>query len=357
MTETNPSTADDHERIWRAVADLHHDMFLGLVLTVLSRKGPDAAAEFVFNIFRRQQRERFRAGLVKLGLDRDPPAVAAAKYHYLSNKIGGVDVEFMPEHDAKAWIRYAPPRWIWKGVAMCAIPRKVSEAMLWGWHANNGVMLGRLSLGFVCTKQGVDAQDGLEGYYFDHGRDLEPHERLRFARDEEAPMFDPAKAPVLASDAWPAERLARAHRNYAMEYARSAMLEAANTFGPIEGEGLMRAAFRIVGMQGYRATAAAFGMAHAGEDDFGRFLSTLIEGQGDAFERLPSRDERQIAVQQGWRLMEGAGALVAPGLAAWGDLLQGLGSGHSRRCRVLVSSSQSESAAGFEISWEPHRRA
>lgn len=318
MTETSADT----ERGWRAVAALHHDLFLGLLLTILSRKGEAAGAEFTFNVFRRQQRERFLPGLKKLGLDGAPPAVAAAGYHYLSNRIGGVNVEFMPEHDGKAWIRYAPPRWMWKGVAMCAIPRKVSEAVLWGWHANNGVLLGRRSLGFVCTKQGVDAQDGLEGYYLDHGRELEPHERLRFARDEEAPVFDPSLAPALASDAWPPERLAKAHRNYAMEYARSGMLEAVNTFGPLEGEGLMRLAFRIVGMQTARDLAAAMGL----EAVPAALLPALIEGQGDALD-LSRAAGRVTAVQRGWRLMAGAGALAGPCLPAWGELMQGLASG------------------------------
>ncbi len=335
------------ERIWRAVADLHHDMFLGLLLTILSRKGEAAGAEFTFNVFRRQQRERFLPGLVKLGLDQDPPAVAAAKYHYLSNQIGGVNVEFMPEHQGKAWIRYAPPRWMWKGVVMCAIPRKVSEAVLWGWHANNGVMLGRPSLGFVCTKQGVDAQDGLEGYYLDYGRSLEPHERLRFARDEEAPRFDPAHAPVLASDAWPAERLARAHRNYAMEYARSGMLEAVNTFGPLEAEGLLRLAFRIVGMQTGRDLAAAMGR----RGSFAGFLAALIEGQGDALEISAPASGRISALQQGWRLAADAGSLADPCLPAWGDLLQGLTSGFLRDHHLQAQGARLEDGIRFELSF------
>ncbi|MDW3428521.1 hypothetical protein NQ306_25955, partial [Escherichia coli] len=84
------------------------------------------AAEFVFRVFRRQQQERFLPGLKKLGLDGLPPAVAAARYHYLSNWIGGVHVEYMYETDRKAWIRYPPPRWIWKGTAICGVPGEVS---------------------------------------------------------------------------------------------------------------------------------------------------------------------------------------------------------------------------------------
>ena len=81
----------------------------------------------------------------------------------------------MYESDRKAWIRYPVPRWIWKGTAICGVPSEVSRAMLRGWHANNGVALGNLRLGFVCTKQSVDGQDGLEGYYceYDHALDLD----------------------------------------------------------------------------------------------------------------------------------------------------------------------------------------
>jgi hypothetical protein len=138
---------------WRSVADLYHAFFTGLILTVVARRGTADAAEFVFRVFRRQQQERFLPGLEKLGLAHLPPAVAAAQYHYLSNWIGGVHVEYMYETDAKAWVRYPPPRWIWRGTAICGVPGEVSRAMLRGWHANNGVALGDLRLGFVCTKQ------------------------------------------------------------------------------------------------------------------------------------------------------------------------------------------------------------
>ena len=93
----------------------------------------------------------------------------------------------MYESDRKAWIRYPVPRWIWRGTAICGVPGEVSRAMLRGWHANNGVALGNLNLGFVCTKQSVDGQDGLEGYYCEYDHPLEIDARLVFARHLEAP--------------------------------------------------------------------------------------------------------------------------------------------------------------------------
>jgi hypothetical protein len=180
---------------WRSVADLYHAFFTGLILVVVTRRGTQDAAEFMFRVFRRQQQERFLPGLKKLCIDHLPPAVAAAQYHYLSNWIGGVHVEYMYESDRKAWIRYPPPRWIWKGTAICGVPGEVSKAMLRGWHANNGVALGNPHMGFVCTKQSVDGQDGLEGYYCEYDHPVEPDQRLVFARHLEAPLFDARSAP------------------------------------------------------------------------------------------------------------------------------------------------------------------
>src|SRR5918911_5680911 len=138
---------------YRAVERIYHSYLTGLILMLASRAGAARAAEVVFRTFRRQQLARFLPGLEKLGLTGLPHAVACAQYHYLSNQVGGVKVEYVYETDRKAWVRYPPPRWIWSGTAICGIPSEVSRAMLRGWHANNGAALGCRALGFVCTKQ------------------------------------------------------------------------------------------------------------------------------------------------------------------------------------------------------------
>ena len=69
----------------RAVSVLYQALLTGLVLTLVTRRGEEQAAEFVFRLFRRQHLEKFRPGLAKLGLDRLPHAVACAQYHFLSN--------------------------------------------------------------------------------------------------------------------------------------------------------------------------------------------------------------------------------------------------------------------------------
>src|SRR3981189_1798075 len=189
------------------VAALYPAFFTGWILTVVTRRGTADAAEFVFRVFRRQQQERFLPGLEKLGLSHLPPAVAAAQYHYLSNWIGGVHVEYVYETDRKAWIRYPPPRWIWKGTAICGVPGELSRAMLRGWHANNGVSLGNPNLGFVCTKQSVDAPEILHHYDYEYDHALEVDQRLGFAPHRKAPMLDANKPPALPVSSWPRPRL------------------------------------------------------------------------------------------------------------------------------------------------------
>src|SRR3954463_13494622 len=190
---------------YRAVEHIYHSYLTGLILLLVTRAGADVAEEVVFRTFRRQQLTRFLPGLEKFSLAGLPHAVACAQYHYLSNQVGGVKVEYVYESDTKAWVRYPPPRWIWSGTAICGIPSEVSWAMLRGWHANNGVVLGNPRLGFVCTGQTVDGQPGLEGYYKEWDHNLAAEERLQLSTGERCPPFQPQLAPRLPETAWPEE--------------------------------------------------------------------------------------------------------------------------------------------------------
>lgn len=327
---------------WRSVADLYHAFLTGLILTVVSRRGAADAAEFVFRVFRRQQQERFLPGLVKLGLDHLPPAVAAARYHYLSNWIGGVHVEYMYETDRKAWIRYPPPRWIWRGTAICGVPGEVSRAMLRGWHANNGVALGNLNLGFVCTKQSVDGQDGLEGYYCEYDHPLELDARLVFARHLEAPLFDPASAPELPVDSWPKPRLEKAYRNYAMEYVKTAAPVMVQVFGPEDAAYLLHLTGKLIGMQYFHEIAKSFAMgpgetkqvaAQGSAKDFVAFLRVLFEAQDDVADISASEGAFEVR-QQSWKLMADVGDYHPACANVLKGLFEGLAAGCGRHIPV-----------------------
>jgi hypothetical protein len=318
---------------YKAVSRLYNALMTGLVLTLVTREGPDTAARFVFGHFRRQHLEKFLPGLKKLGLDALPDAVACAQYHYFSNALGGVKTEYVFESDRKAWVRYPPPRWIWQGAAICAVPAKVNEAMLHGWHGHNGVSLGNPRLGFVCTGQTVTGQPGLEGYYYDYGREIAPDERVRFAPDEQAPEFDPARAPRLDSASWPQERLDKVERSYAMEYVRSLVPTLLDLIGPEETSLHLGHAARLIGMQFYDETAALLGTAKGSAEGFAAYLGALAAAQGEQVE-IGEADGWPVVRQSGWRLMES----LAPGEAGfqgWNALWEGALSVHNRRLRLV----------------------
>jgi hypothetical protein len=318
-----------------AIEALYHAFLTGFILTLVTRAGARQAAEVVFRTFRRQQLARFLPGLRKLGIDHLPHAVACAQYHYLSNKVGGVKVEYVYENDRKAWVRYPPPRWIWSGTAVCGIPSEVSRAMLLGWHANNGPVLGNPRLGFVCTGQTVDGQPGLEGYYKEFDCDLRPDERLQFSPGEVCPPFDPALAPALSSDAWPEARLRRVLRNYAMEYVTSIVPEAITALGPGEGGRLAGTAARLIGMHYLDETAALLGGIDAGPEGFARYMVRMARAQGDDATTQPDGDA-WIVRQTTWQLMRERTTLPREAFDAWNELWVGAALAHDRRLFVDV---------------------
>jgi len=296
-----------------------------MVVSLVARRGADTAREYVFGFFRRQHLDKFLPGLRKLGLDGEPYAVACALYHYHSNALGGVRTEYFRESDRKAWVRYPPPRWMWRGTAIAAIPHEVSAAMLHGWHGHNGVTLGNPRLGFVCTGMTVDGMPGLEGYYLEHDRELAESERVRFAYGAETmSRFDPALAPMLDAAAWPEERLARAARPCAGLRSNDAR-DARGAAGSRDGGQELGRVARLVGLQFYEETKF-------GDADFMDWLEVVLAGQGENVTRSGDR----LALD-GWRLGEGLGlAQLESSFQAWNELWVGASLAHDRFVELAV---------------------
>lgn len=324
-----------------AVATTYNALMTGLVLSLVSRQGEDVAAEFVQAHFRRQHLEKFLPGLRKLGLDTEPDAVACALYHFHSNALGGVKTEYWRESDKKAWVRYPPPRWIWRGTAACGIPHRVNIAMLHGWHGHNGVSLGNPRLGFVCTATLTQGQSGLEGYYVDEGRDLEPHERVRFVTDERMPRVDPASMPVLDTASWPEERRRKTLRSYAMEYVRS-MVPTLNAMLGLEAATaeLGRVA-RLIGLQFHEELAATVGpVSHTTAASFGQWLAVMLASHGEKVELDISAAGAARVMLRSWRLFDGVALSAEERVAAfssWNELWVGAALSHDRFLHVDVA--------------------
>ncbi len=333
---------------YAAVETLYHAFLTGLILSTVLHRGRADAAELVYRTFRRQHLEKFLPGLKKLGLDKLPHAVACAQYHYLANALGGVKVEYMPESDRKAWVRYVPPRWIYQGTAICGVPTEVSRAMLRAWHAHNGVSLGNPRLGFVCTKQTTDGQPGLEGYYYEYDRDLAAHERLRFAPHEEGPDFEPNRAPRVEGADWPAARLRKVQRNYAMDYIRSMLPELIGLFGPESGGDLGRLCARLIGMQTYDETARQLGISGQGAAEFGEYLTRLGLAQDDGVAWEPAGSEAVFIRQRSWRLMSGVEPLPPSVFGAWNGLWEGALAVHNRHLQLSVTRAPNQGSGAIE---------
>jgi hypothetical protein len=221
------------------------------------------------------------------------------------------------------------------------VPGEVSRAMLRGWHANNGVSLGNPNLGFVCTKQSIDGQDGLEGYYCEYDHALEIDQRLVFARHLEAPMFDPANAPALPVESWPKPRLEKAYRNYAMEYVRTAAPVMVQLFGPEDAGYLLHLTGKLIGMQFFDEIARGFGASRGTAKDFAAFLHALFEAQDDVAELSESGSAFEIR-QATWKLM----ADVADDHPACASVLQGLFEGLAAGCGRHIAVDMRSGAGG-----------
>lgn len=318
----------------RAAATLCNALMTGLVLGLVSRHGAAMARDYVFAHFRRQHLERFLPGLAKLGLAREPHAVACALYHFRSNALGGVLTEYFRESDRKAWVRYPPPRWIWQGTAVAGIPPEVSAAMLHGWHGHNGVSLGNPRLGFVCTGMTVDGMPGLEGYYLEHDRELAPGERVRFAYGGET-MPKATPMPLLDAAEWPQERLERTRRAYAVEYVRTMLRVLPGVAG--SRDELARVA-RLIGLQFHAPLAEALELpTNLSEGSarsaglFAQWLEAVLRGHGEDV----ARDGATVRMR-GWRLGEGVDA-AADAFTAWNELWIGACAAHDRFLRLESS--------------------
>ena len=346
----------DSNAAYKAVGTLYNALMTSLVLGLVTRRGEDTAREYVFRHFRRQHLEKFLPGLQKLGLADQPPAAACALYHYHSNALGGVKTGYLLESDRKAWVRYPPPRWIWKGTAIAAIPHAVSAAMLHGWHGHNGQSLGKPNLGFVCTGMTVDGKPGLEGYYLEYDRPLKEEERVRFAYDEEMPRVDWAAQPKLETASWPEERRLKTFRAYAIEYLRTMLPTLQELLGPDDAQTELGRVARLVGLQFHEETAREMDLPTDLERGdlqsaraFGKWLASILAAEGEEV-ATTERDGGVVVAMTGWRAVREL-KLADPLKAfdAWNELWLGAAAACDRFLKVQTTRSLGDK--GWSIAW------
>lgn len=344
----------EHRAIVQAQTLLHHSWLLGLMLTVVVRKDPEVTGEWMFRLFRRQHLSRFLSSFGKLGLDHLPHAVACAKYHVLSNQIGGVRVEFMKENDQKAWLRFRYPRWMYAGPTLCAMPIEVSRGFLRGWYAHNGVSLGNPRLGFVCVSEDMsDDGFGLCGYFKEFDHDLTDAQRLQFSR-ELPPPFQAVDQPSLPAGQWPAERLDAAQRGYALDYLRNGIGELMGLIGVEEAREIATRSARLVGRQYYEQTAGMLGATDGDARDAARYLQQLGEGMAESVTLIEVSASHARLALSGLRIAQSLPEPEASVLAqAWLALLSGSIEAHQT---LMVLQTRQVAAGRFECELKPRVR-
>ena len=324
-----------------AQANLHHQYFLGLQLRVAVEESKQTVFDWMFRLFRRQHEEKFLSSFEKLGLLEQPHAVACAKYHVLSNGIGGVAVDYMEESATKAWVRFRYPRWMYAGPAICGIPIEAGRGFLHGWYAQNGVSLNNPKLGFVCVSEDVTGQFGLCGYFKEYDHSLREDERLVFAPDERPPAFDASAQPIAPAREWSAERLAKANRNYAMEYIRNGLHALIQVLGPEAAKAHARQAARLTGLQNYAALADAVQIEEGGAAEAATFFAAAMSGLGDDCQIEACENQTQRVIQSGIRIARGLPRdLRHDLLECWTELWRG--AIHAQRAFLQVDCTISE---------------
>ena len=102
-----------HPLQWSRRAQLANQIWFALDtanrFVLLRRWGVERTEQLEYTFLRQHQETHFLDGLAKLGLDQDPPHIASAKYHVLSNVLGGLDMGYRVDDAGRAWIFDFPP--------------------------------------------------------------------------------------------------------------------------------------------------------------------------------------------------------------------------------------------------------
>jgi hypothetical protein len=256
---------------------------------------------------RRHQAKHFVEGIRKLGLESEPTDVLrCAKYHYFSNTMGGLPMDYVEESPTKVWIRYLAPYWmgdspIEPSAGPAVLGSAFGRAPYLGWHANNGTLLQNPRLVFVHTQSLCDGDPWDAGYFTLGKRDFAPGQGYLRRVGEWGPRFVRERAPQLLHGDWPAERRWRALRNYAIDFTASRMATLPELVGVEAASAVVEHAFTLVMSARHtafvprRADGAAWNAT-----DAARALAEFLRLTGDAT-TVEREGDRAVVVQREFR--------------------------------------------------------
>jgi hypothetical protein len=254
------------EAAGRLAGDFYFSLDSALTLATLRAAGQRRTEAFEARMLRSHQRRFFLAGVEKLGLGAESSdAIRCARYHCLSNALGGLRMRYAVESPAKAWVFYETPSWLdspWSPGMSAAIFRpQFMLGVMRAWHANNGRLLGNPGLVFVVTELTARGDGRDAGYFLELGEPAAWGDRLRQRFGEAPPPDLDLLEPDLDLDRWPPERQARAWRNYAVSYAAARISSLAGTAATWDSSEVIDLGLRTALFQRGPGLADALGLA------------------------------------------------------------------------------------------------
>lgn len=262
-------------------------LWSALHLVTLREKGDDALHALWRRVLASHQSAKYRDGMRKLGIrDDEPPAVAAAKYHYLTNVMGGLGMEYVEESPKKVWIRYVAPMWTYPGVSMLAVPTTIRRTAFSSWHPFNGRLMGCPRLGWVATKFITEGDPCDEGYFIEHDHDLQPGEEMRYEVCRHTPECDPARLPQFDEVLWPEARRLKAGRNWSGGYVRSTVETLQRIYGEKATHYMLAEAMRGLAIQFAHGLKKDLGVAGRDLGSVAAALAGALQAFGQGFESV-----------------------------------------------------------------------
>jgi hypothetical protein len=232
---------------------------------LLKRWGLEETCAIEFNFLRKHQETHFVDGCRKLGLLDDPAVIRCAKYHVLSNVLGGLDQGYQ-EESGRAWVFYMPPMSMAESaLSPCCgainVPKEIWLTGFRAWHANNGALLGNDRLYFTVTDLISEGGPYDGGFFAEADRALRPEERLqiRLGQFRGRPGPIPRLGPML----WPQGRRDAALKKYSAQYAIGGAAQIAEIKGMDEAVSVFEESVRQIFLSWARPLLAELGIREA----------------------------------------------------------------------------------------------
>jgi hypothetical protein len=284
-----------HPLSWSRATQLANQIWFGIDTAnrfmLLRRWGVERTEQLEFTFLRKHQETHFLDGLKKLELADEDPAVASARYHVLSNVLGGLDMGYREDDESRAWVFYFPPSpfgasSMQPGAGILCVPTPVILAGMRAWHANNGVLLGEPRLRFTVTDLLSEGGPFDAGYFDLAAEDVPEDERLRVRLGDPSPV--PGPPPALGSVTWPQERRDAALQKYSAQYALGGLAQIATRSSLDEAAVIAEASVTALFTSWARPLVAEFGIDDPEPRE--RLARLMTEMFGLVGERLERED-------------------------------------------------------------------